>query len=95
MSSEFSDNEQLMLSRLRQDFFFQLYNVMVVSSGETLIRRDHDRSDLSFFCRDLFSLIEITVMQFRHMTENTADLTLKCIEIRLCICQLFPCLRQL
>ena len=55
-------NKKLMLTRLGKNLFLKLHNIVIVCTGQSLVRRDNNRSNLTFLCRNVFPLVEITMM---------------------------------
>ena len=91
-SSHFSQHKKLCMRIFCNLLLSQLENIVVISSGQTFICGYYNIADLSFLRLYLRPLIEIFMLDIRHMTEDTADGRLKGIEIRLSICQYLLCL---
>ena len=83
MSAKLTDYEQLMLSRFLQDLILHLDNVVVVSSCKSFIRSNDNGTYLSFLFWNLFPHIKIPVLDLRNMPQDSGNLSLKSVKVRL------------
>ena len=89
MSSKLTYDKQFVVSRHFHDFLFCFFYIVIVSSCQSFITGNNYRSDFPFFFRNFFPTVKILVAHFRHMTQDSGNLSLQFIKIRLCICQFF------
>ena len=83
VSAKLTDYEQLMLSRFLQDLILHLDNVVVVSSCKSFIRSNDNGTYLSFLFWNLFPHIKIPVLDLRNMPQDSGNLSLKSVKVRL------------
>ena len=95
MTPQLSHNEQLMDTRFCQDLLFQFFDIMVIRTGKAFICRDYDRGDLPLVLWHLLPPVKILMFQFGKVAQDSRNLALQCVKVRLCILKLFLGLRQL